>query len=1401
MKKTAFKIFELILCIGLFVGVIGYYRFATSAEFNPTAARDFNRNIVEAKNNQKKESDESTEGNLWKKDENSMDNQSSGSDNTSDYTKNDAEELNEENNSNQQTVASSTVNSSEENSENNSQISDSVDDSKTADTVYDIVDGKDNTDKKPDVIIPSDNNPSNTVPAGKDDKDYDNGNVIIKPGDNNNPDTPGGENGNNDKPSSKPEYVPTDEIKDPELVFDTDKKGSGNEINPSTGNLIFKDDIVSEVTNDKGIPLVQVVVSVPMSPFYQLFKGGTFSDKYVFYSLETVVMDSSALDNIKTYNFLDDTYGPNGNFQITGVSLDDGNTWITEFPFTVPEDQEIGAKVKYAYRLSTKDNWTECIMGEKDSEPDAYLPVYESRVYVLNQKINADNPVISTDMIMNPHDQYNQVGDIFYLNSFQKELFTANGWIDENEDNTVLFPGWVENGNPVGNFYKVTAGRHVFQPMDPVAMPDGIKVKMKYYFLDPDDYTRLESFQTLYAFDHQAMQNGIGRSSSRIVYVPEYIQSVDLDQSPSLTCSWMEIPESVMYINDDTTPLYVTDGFIVDEDNPYYSSSDDGLLLSKDETEILGIPSGKTSIVIQPGIQSVHFTYSSSVKEITILANSMDEMPELDLSRLNGATIHVQSSVLSEFVSENHDVLEYSGISISSIADEDRSYIIDNGLQIGDDNGLYHNFNNVETLLITNNISSVKNGAFEGTSTSTLILPEDGTVIDFESGSLKSSSIQTIICYTKKQEEEVTACLNKDGLTDVRVVLTAMSADGNYQYYAENGVYTLVKAYNSPEIYDGSLVLDNGETVYVSEIAGGAFKGNTTLKVVNLNDSVKKIGTQAFMNCTNLEGIMINSTDVISIGDKAVDGCYNLRFMASNADEGIMENDYGPSVYNMGGQISFYIPTGATGYNNATYFTPDSGVFGYQLIDNSLLYGLDMTESPWLLISASHASGTVNIDPGTVEIFSYAFAGLYDEFTIPFERLNPYNDFVYIDAASFQNSGITDVTIDKGAFIYDEAFYGCSNLTEFTVNGNVTLENYVLAGCPNLETVTFGKLYSYSLRPNMFSGCNKLSELNLNGYYDYYDRAPSLMVQNHQNFRFNLEWESDEYEEVHLKINLGEDIDLDDLISEWRFPFLGYANTYNSAYIELWEYCKSVLQLNMEDGKPTDEQVDALVEEKLLEAENRIRRMVGAETAEEPVPYILYSQLTSTVDDEVTINSITVRGTSGPMESIDLDDRIDLPILDNVFYDFVIKEDAFVNNPGLSAVFLPSSSATVLQDGFLSGVQSEEVAIWNMSGPIPELEVKEEGVPFSFGIEDEKINMMFMNDREALLNEWQYALVGYSSQETFEEAMKKQLKEEKPELEEGSDEYKEALENLENEKLAEASDRLDTIFTDLSLDK
>lgn len=102
-------------------------------------------------------------------------------------------------------------------------------------------------------------------------------------------------------------------------------------------------------------------------------------------------------------------------------------------------------------------------------------------------------------------------------------------------------------------------------------------------------------------------------------------------------------------------------------------------------------------------------------------------------------------------------------------------------------------------------------------------------------------------------------------------------------------------------------------------------------------ESVKKIGYKAFEDCIGLQGILINSTDTITIGNDAFSGCDTLRFVASNALEGIFEDDYTPyisdnySYYSC--QYYFYAPTGCVDYfDGCLSFMEESGVASYDLV-------------------------------------------------------------------------------------------------------------------------------------------------------------------------------------------------------------------------------------------------------------------------------------------------------------------------------------------------------------------------------------------------------------------------------------------------------------------------------------
>lgn len=143
-------------------------------------------------------------------------------------------------------------------------------------------------------------------------------------------------------------------------------------------------------------------------------------------------------------------------------------------------------------------------------------------------------------------------------------------------------------------------------------------------------------------------------------------------------------------------------------------------------------------------------------------------------------------------------------------------------------------------------------------------------------------------------------------------------------------------------------------------------------------ESVKKIAYKAFEDCIGLQGILINSTDTITIGNDAFSGCDTLRFVASNALEGIFEDGYTPyisdncSYYSC--QYYFYAPTGCVGYfDGCLSFTEEFGVASYDLVniggDAKMLYGLDEEGSPWLgLRSGENVADQVSLPESTTEL-------------------------------------------------------------------------------------------------------------------------------------------------------------------------------------------------------------------------------------------------------------------------------------------------------------------------------------------------------------------------------------------------------------------------------------------------
>ena len=81
-----------------------------------------------------------------------------------------------------------------------------------------------------------------------------------------------------------------------------------------------------------------------------------------------------------------------------------------------------------------------------------------------------------------------------------------------------------------------------------------------------------------------------------------------------------------------------------------------------------------------------------------------------------------------------------------------------------------------------------------------------------------------------------------------------------------------------------------GQTYQVIGIGEGAFKGNTAITSVSIDNGIVQIGTSAFEGCSNLTEIVLGS-DIVSIGEKAFANFASSSSVPRRADE------YGLTVY------------------------------------------------------------------------------------------------------------------------------------------------------------------------------------------------------------------------------------------------------------------------------------------------------------------------------------------------------------------------------------------------------------------------------------------------------------------------------------------------------------------------
>ena len=583
--------------------------------------------------------------------------------------------------------------------------------------------------------------------------------------------------------------------------------------------------------------------------------------------------------------------------RINRVSFDRGKTWLTDFSnnnnIEIPKNAgDQSMQIDMSYRFSENGAWTEY----RPDEGNAYIDctVAPHRILVLGRELTDKDTEIPLDIVLNSDYSYNEFSRRLNLFALQRRLYEKlYGWdsgtaYDELQPIDRLFSGWTEDGRRVSWDYTCDGGRHVLQPSDFVKVPENLTVRLKI------NKGMTYELQTLTGFDESALtddEQGYGTLT-----IPEYVQAVALEtdgreESPvtylPFVMGTMEIPASVVYIKPDSISS-VLDAYRVAEDNEYYASTEDGILTGRDGTEYLAIPENNRAVTVPETVTSVRLP-ESYWGTVTLMAQSEDRLPSISFEKMRHGSVIVQPELLNAFVTKYGRQLNGTGTTVS-VAGGDAKYEVHDGCLTHQKDGatvLDRVVTDAEIYRLPQGIDRIAANAFAGSSVKILITDAK---ISYAKDSFQDSMVSYVTCEDETQKAEINKKLKEAGGAEVEFAASGTSDDGCF-YVKSDGKIVVVNAPDGISEYYGEIIID-GEKKTVDSIAAHAFDGCTTLEYVSLPETVKTIGVSAFKNCTALSGVLLGSEDSVTIMEHAFNNCTNLRFIASNAKNMELKNDY-----------------------------------------------------------------------------------------------------------------------------------------------------------------------------------------------------------------------------------------------------------------------------------------------------------------------------------------------------------------------------------------------------------------------------------------------------------------------------------------------------------------------------
>ena len=309
--------------------------------------------------------------------------------------------------------------------------------------------------------------------------------------------------------------------------------------------------------------------------------------------------------------------------------------------------------------------------------------------------------------------------------------------------------------------------------------------------------------------------------------------------------------------------------------------------------------------------------------------------------------------------------------------------------------------------------------------------------IKFESDEEDNNQIQAD--YAQTNTEAVDYIKNKPNIGDLSLLLTNNKTS---IVAAINEIYnmctpSLFVKFNSDRFEE--ITKDN---LYgATSIGDNAFNGHSSLKSIDIPDTVISIGNYAFNYCSSLYSVTIGN-NVTSIGEYAFGFCSSL--VSITIPSSVKEiKDY-----------AFYVCYSLTSVNISNGVTNiGAGVFN----------GCSSLES-------------INIPNSVTDIGEYAFSGCTSltSITIP-------DSITAIGANAFKNcSSLTSIEIpDSVTNIGEYAFSGCSLLESVILSNNITsIEGNTFCDCTSLTSITIPNGVTI-IGGYTFKNCSSLTSITI----------------------------------------------------------------------------------------------------------------------------------------------------------------------------------------------------------------------------------------------------------------------------------------------------------------------------------